>query len=125
MATERQQSLEKIEEQDAQLVAVQREVDSKEQVITRLETRVQEERMAKEHLKAAQKRWQEERVILLREKESFQQEKQHWVQQNEEVEEEGKRQQLKIHNLQQELQEKMKECELLTQGILPFHTQLQ
>ena len=66
------------------------------------------------------------------EKKSFQQEKQQWVQQNEELKEEWKQQQQKIHNLDQQLQEKSKEkrCleernEVLMQGIVPLHSQLQ
>lgn len=129
METEQQPLLQKIHEQDAQLLADKRELDSKEQVIRRLENRIQEERIAKEHLKAEQKRWQEEQEILVQEKKSFQQEKQQWVQQNEELKEEWKQQQQKIHDLDQQLQEKSKErrCleernEVLMRGIVYHFT---
>lgn len=132
METEQQSLLQKTHEQDAQLLADKRELDSKEQVITRLESRIQEERIAKEQLQAEQKRWQEEQKILAQEKKSFQQEKQQWVQQNEELKEEWKQQQQKIHNLDQQLQVKSKEkrCleernEVLMRGIVPLHSQLQ
>ena len=96
--------LEKIQEKEAQLLAVKGENDSKQQVIDYQKTE-------NEQLKAEQKQWHLEKVTLVQDRDQLQQEEQRWLQEREELKEEGKQQQQKFHDLEQQLQEKMKDLE--------------
>ena len=109
--------LEKIHEKEAQLLAVKGENDSKQQVIDHLESSVQDQKIENERLKAEQKQWHQERVILVQDRDRLQQDEQRWLREREELKEEGKQQQQKFRDLEQQLQEKMKDLEREKEGI--------
>ena len=103
--------LEKIHEKEAQLLAVKGENDSKQQVIDHLESSVQDQKIENERLKAEQKQWHQEKVILVQDRDRLQQDEQRWLRERKELKEEGKQQQQKFRDLEQQLQEKMKDLE--------------